>query len=89
MTSTTIAVEAPNGRLYRFHTTRWKSMRRRGFVYAWGHRVYGDATDALFFHAGHPTLVPRFTPTGKWAFIVQPNLGFTPSTDKPIGGFTH
>jgi len=52
---------APNGRRYRLHRTTSPS---RGYVYAFGHRVYGTVKLA------DTGLVYDFSPIGKWAFIL-------------------
>jgi hypothetical protein len=66
MPDETVLVQAPNGKSYRFHGGYAK-----GFVYAYGHRVYGTATGANY-DVATGRFVRAFQPHGKWAFILDP-----------------
>lgn len=61
-----VLVTAPNGRQYRFHPG---VAQHRGFIYALGHRVYGNATEGAW-NANTHRYERAFEPEGKWAFIV-------------------
>jgi hypothetical protein len=64
MAQDTIRVQAPNGNVYKFHcSSGFRGFR--GFVYVYGHRVYGTRS------AIEPGSTPGFTPRGKWAFILD------------------